>query len=240
MALPLFYQDTRLENSAELLLDEETGRHVVQVLRMQHGEQLRLTDGKGRSALTTISRAEKKKCFVTVSNVQHHERRKTGLHMCVAFTKNASRNEWLLEKVTEMGVETIIPVMATRTERERIRYDRWQNIIVAALIQSQQYYLPELAQALSIKEILQRFNGTEQKLVGHCMEGVERTLLAKGMEKEKETVILIGPEGDFTQEEVLLCNEHGFHGISLGINRLRTETAAMASCAYFNMINYAS
>ena len=240
MALPLFYQDTKLENTVELLLDEETGRHVVQVLRMQPGEQLRLTNGKGSSALTTISRAEKKKCYVTVNDVQHHERRSTGLHMCVAFTKNASRNEWLLEKATEMGVETIIPIMATRTERERIRHERWQNIITAALIQSQQYYLPELVQVLGIKEILQRFNGTEQKLIGHCMDGIERTPLSQAMEKGKETVILIGPEGDFTQEEVSLCSASGFHGISLGMNRLRTETAAMAACAYFNMINYAS
>jgi 16S rRNA (uracil1498-N3)-methyltransferase len=238
MSLPLFFHDGLLNASSEIQLDEETARHVVQVLRMQPGEQLQLTNGKGVSAMTTIVKAEKKKLFVAVNNIEQYPGRANKLHLCVAFTKNTSRNEWLLEKATELGVSSIVPIIATRTDRERIRYDRWRNILVAALIQSQQYHLPELLEALPLKDILQRFNGVEQKLVGHCISTESRSPIAIALQKDKETIVLIGPEGDFTLEEVHACTENGYTGISLVDQRLRTETAAMAVCAYFSLVNH--
>jgi 16S rRNA (uracil1498-N3)-methyltransferase len=236
MTLPLFFHSGQLVTASELQLEEETGRHIVQVLRMKAGDRISLTDGEGNEAITSITRAEKKKCFVAIQEVIHHERSSPALHLCVAFTKNSSRNEWLLEKATELGVTTIVPIMAARSERERIRYDRWRNVLVAALIQSQQYYLPQLHEAASVPGLLQRFNGIPQKFVGHCMRGETRLPLKDVMNGQKDTVILIGPEGDFTAEEVLHCRDHGFVGIELGSQRLRTETAAMAACAYFNLI----
>jgi 16S rRNA (uracil1498-N3)-methyltransferase len=238
MSLPLFFHDGLFNASSEIQLDEETARHVVQVLRMQPGEQLKLTNGRGTSAITTIVKAEKKKLFVAIENTQEHATPARRLHLCVAFTKNSSRNEWLLEKATELGVSSIVPVIATRTERERIRYDRWRNILIAALIQSQQYHLPELTEALSVQEVLQRFNGVEQKLVGHCINTEPRLPIAKAMEVNKDTIVLIGPEGDFNLEEVKLCNENGYAGISLVDQRLRTETAAIAVCSYFSLVNH--
>jgi 16S rRNA (uracil1498-N3)-methyltransferase len=144
----------------------------------------------------------------------------------------------LLEKATELGVSSIVPIIASRTERERIRYDRWKNILIAALIQSQQYHLPELTEALSIKEVLQRFNDIEQKLVGHCISSESRSPIADVLERNKDTIVLIGPEGDFTLEEVQTCYANGYTGISLVDQRLRTETAAMAVCAYFSLVNH--
>jgi 16S rRNA (uracil1498-N3)-methyltransferase len=156
----------------------------------------------------------------------------------VAFTKNASRNEWLLEKATEMGVQSVIPIIATRTEREKIRYDRWKNILVSAILQSQQFHLPHLLEATSLKDILSKYSNAPQKLVAHCMEDKLRNPLSIALQPHKETLILIGPEGDFTAEEVALCEAQQCKSISLGDTRLRTETAAMAACAYFNMINH--
>lgn len=238
MALSLFFHDTPLQQGVELQLEEDTARHVVQVLRMQPGQQIQLTDGKGHLATASITRAEKKKCSVLIEAVVFFEQRDPRLHLAVAFTKNASRNEWLLEKATEMGVHSIIPVIATRTEREKIRYDRWKNILVSAILQSQQFHLPHLLEATSLKDILSKYSDAPQKLVAHCMEDKQRNPLSIALQPHKETLILIGPEGDFTAEEVALCEAQQCTGISLGDTRLRTETAAMAACAFFNMINH--
>src|SRR5690606_35843555 len=118
-----------LHAGTDLALHEDTAKHVVQVLRMQEGDIIELTDGKGAHATASISRTQKRQCVVHVSDVHTHEQRSTRLHMGVAFTKNSSRNEWILEKVTELGVATIIPLQTTRSEREKFRYDRWRNIL---------------------------------------------------------------------------------------------------------------
>jgi 16S rRNA (uracil1498-N3)-methyltransferase len=237
MALPLFYHSGSLPENTELELEEDTGRHIVQVLRMQTGEGLLLTDGKGTLATTSISKAEKKKCRVRIEKLEKQADREFKLHLAVAFTKNSSRNEWILEKATELGVSSIIPLISSRSEKEKFRFDRWQNILIAALIQSQQYYLPQLYNATSLKEILKIFNSTEQKLIGHCIDTETRLPLPEAMNKNKNTIMLIGPEGDFTNEEVKNFLGQGYTGVTMGRQRLRTETAAIAACAYFNLVN---
>ena len=154
------------------------------------------------------------------------------------FTKNASRNEWLLEKVTEMGITSITPLLTTRTEKERIRHDRWQNIIVSALLQSQQTHLPVLNEATTFAAAIERYKEVPQKLVAHCIDSKPRIAVKQALQPHKETIIFIGPEGDFTEDEVDLCEQHGFAAISISNNRLRTETAAMAVCALFNLLNH--
>jgi len=235
-SLPLFFHDAALVAGTVVQLHEDTARHVVQVLRMQSGEKLQLTDGKGSLAEVTITDAVKKKCTVSIDSVIKHESSVTPLHLAIAFTKNTSRNEWLLEKATELGVSSIIPLSVTRSERERTKYERWNGILISAMLQSQQYYLPHLSEALSLKNLIEKYD-VPQKLVAHCISSAPRTSIAKALLPRKETLILIGPEGDFTQEEVTLCEQNGFTGISLASQRLRTETAAMAVCAYFNSIN---
>lgn len=235
---PLFFHDGILAAGTELNLQEDTAKHVVQVLRMQPGDEIDLTDGKGAHAHAVISKVQKKQCAVMVNDVHIHQRRQTPLHLGIAFTKNSSRNEWILEKVTELGVATIIPLQTIRTERERFRYDRWHNILLAAILQSQQYFLPELTELTSLDKLFPAYAGTEQKLVAHCMDTVSRKPISEAMQKDKETLLLIGPEGDFTDEEVNALTSEGYRGISMGINRLRTETAAVTACAYFNMLNH--
>lgn len=238
MSLPLFFNDGELVPQSFLLLDDDTAKHIVQVLRMGIGERLMLTNGCGIAAEATITDATKKKCTVQITSITKHPQRTPKLHLAVAFTKNTARNEWLLEKATELGASSIIPIIATRTERERIRYDRWKNILIAAMMQSQQYHLPLLADATNLDEVIKNHKTIPLKLIAHCIAGREKTALATLMQGGKETIILIGPEGDFTESEINLCIDNGFAGIDLGKQRLRTETAAMAACAYFNLINY--
>lgn len=236
-SLPLFYHNQQLIANTTLQLDEDNAKHIVQVLRMQVGDALRITNGQGGVADAVIADAAKKRCAVTLSKVTHHEPAKHKLHLAVAFTKNTSRNEWLLEKATELGVSTIIPLMATRSEKERIREERWTGILVSAMMQSQQYYLPVLAAPTKFADVLSQYKDVAQKLVGHCIDEVPRQSLTVAMQAAKETIVLIGPEGDFTAEEVRLCADNGYVGITMASQRLRTETAAMNVCAYFNTIN---
>lgn len=237
MALPLFFHDALLEAGAEVWLNEDAARHIVQVLRMDQGRRLQLTNGKGYKAEASITIAEKKKCAVLIEAVNYIELPAGILHLAVAFTKNASRNEWLLEKGTELGVRTIIPLITKRTEREKIKYDRWNSILASAMLQSQQSYLPVLSEACSLEKALQDFRGVQHRLFAHCIWEKERQPLTKMLNPGKETILLIGPEGDFTEDEVNLCEEMHYSGVSLGTNRLRTETAAITACAYFNLIN---
>lgn len=204
---------------------------------METGESLILTDGKGAEALAKIAEAGKKKCTVRIENVNQHLPRKPALHIGVAFTKNASRNEWILEKVTEMGVASITPLMVQRTERERMRYDRWQGILISAMLQSQQYHLPKLHEAANLSQAFGYWQEIDEKFIAHCINGEPRRPFSKALEEGKDAVIAIGPEGDFTTEEVTDVLERGFKPVTLGINRLRTETAAVAACGYFNLLN---
>ncbi len=232
-----FFFEGNLKQGATVALDEQTAKHIVQVLRKQNGDKVMLCDGKGHIATATITDAAKKRCSVVIDVLDFHKDNKNSFHLAVAFTKNAGRNEWLLEKATELGVRSIIPLSTTRTERESNRYDRWRGILISAMLQSQGNYLPNLTKPLSLKELAEQFNTVSQKLIAHCMEGKEKQPFPVAMKADNETILLIGPEGDFTEEEVNFCEANGFKAVSLGTRRLRTETAAMAACAYFNMIN---
>lgn len=236
--LPLFYQRVAYTPLSDILLDEETAKHMIQVLRMKEGERLTLADGEGHSATAEIIRAEKKKCTVRLLDVTAHERSPVALHLCVAFTKNTSRNEWLLEKATECGVSSIIPISSARTEREKFRTDRWQNILVSAMLQSQQYYLPQLHPVTPVQQIIASDQYAGQKLIAHCIDELPRKPVAQLLQPGNTALVLIGPEGDFTKEEAGLAAAAGFESVSLCSQRLRTETAAMSVCAYFNLINH--
>lgn len=233
----MFFLDAPLTPNHEVWLDEETAKHVLQVLRMRTGDGLQLTNGKGMMATAFIAAIEKKNCSVFIEHAAVHDVPSPALHLAITFTKNTSRNEWLLEKATELGVRTIIPLIASRSERERIRHDRWNNILTSALIQSQQFHLPVLTEAMPLKRVLETY-ASDHKLVAHCMPNIRRQPLAEVLMRGKNTLMLIGPEGDFTAEEVNDCIGAGCISTSLGSSRLRTETAAMAACAYFNMVNY--
>jgi len=238
--LPYFYQPGLKKDMSSLILDEATSKHCVQVLRMRAGEQLLLTDGAGSKAICTILSPERKHCLVKIEHTETQQPRQVQLSLAIAFTKNNSRNEWFLEKATELGIGHIYPLVTARTEKEKLKAERLEQILVAAMLQSQQVYLPKLHEALPVKRFVTQPGaaGIPQKLIAHCIERSEKIPFLQSIQPGKSLVLMIGPEGDFTEEEVSLCLHHGYQAVSLGINRLRTETAALYGCVAFNALNY--
>ena len=225
MSLPFFYTDN-LSSANHIVLPEDTSRHCIQVLRMKVGEQLRLTDGKGNLLTTRISHANKKNCTVTVEerSFQRHSAKK--ISIAVSLLKNANRFEWFLEKATEMGISEIIPLICKRTERQHFRFERMNNILISAMLQSQQCWLPVLHEPQPVEKMIGS-SAYSQKLIAHCEEADKKLItdIAEG----NEIQILIGPEGDFTQEEIRLASQHHFQQVLLGNTRLRTETAGIVA-----------
>lgn len=235
--LPIFYTSQKLLQSTTIAVEEETARHIVQVLRMKTGEAIALTDGKGTRAEAIIETVSKKSCTALIKQTDYQPPASPQLILGVAFTKNAGRNEWLLEKATELGVHRIIPIAAERSERVFVKEERWKNILVSAMLQSQQYHLPHLSSPLSVAAVLEQFASCSQKLIAHCDSSLSRLPLPKALQPAQDTLILIGPEGDFTADEIKTATDAHCTAIDLGKNRLRTETAAMSVCTYFNILN---
>lgn len=237
--LPCFYHPELDEKQKTITLDEPTSKHCIQVLRMQEGEQMMLTNGKGINMLATIIVADRKRCGIKSDRTDHIAQRPFRFALGIAFTKNNSRNEWLLEKATEMGVEDIFPLLCSRSEKEKFNADRLKGILVSAMLQSQQCWLPVLHDPVALKKVPGLVAETSQKLIAHCIDTATRMPLLMQLKPAMDTIALIGPEGDFTEEEITLCLNGGFIPVALGANRLRTETAGLYVCTVFNALNYA-
>ena len=234
---PFFFHPDTLVADTSAALDEATARHIVQVLRMTRGEEIVLTNGLGAEAVARIEEAGKRSCTVRVGEVLQRIPRSPALHLCIAFTKNAGRNEWLLEKAAEMGVASITPLVTARGEKTHPKPDRWRTILVSAMLQSQQVFMPQLALPESLEIALGRHRGLGQKLFAHCIEGRSRRPISVALLKGQNTALFIGPEGDFAEGEISLAEAAGCTAVSLGNTRLRTETAALAACAFFHLVN---
>jgi 16S rRNA (uracil1498-N3)-methyltransferase len=230
MDLPLFYKENTDDTYSLLTLDEETSKHVVQVLRMGRGELLRITDGKGRLLTAEIVKDHKKHCEVKIIDSTFTEYPVRKISIAISLLKNASRFEWFLEKATEIGIREIIPMICERTEKQHFRYDRMKNICISAMLQSQQVWMPKLPQPIKFNSLFENLQ-YQQRLIAHCIEGEKRNLSATMEPTADSTLILIGPEGDFTSEEVALAGQNEFRPVSLGETRLRAETAAVVAAA---------
>lgn len=238
MNLPLFYIPDIVAGQQEIALDEDTSKHVVNVLRMKVGEQLHLTDGKGFLLLTSIVDDHKKRCRVSVLKEQFIPQTGRKTSIAISLLKNASRFEWFLEKATELGITEIIPLLCDRTEKQHFRFDRMQNILVSAMLQSQQAWLPVLHQPVGFGQLLKQEDiiGTSQKFIAHCIPGEKQSLAAMVNGSLPSQLVLIGPEGDFSPEEVAFATEHYFIPVTLGNTRLRTETAGMVAAVLLKAI----
>jgi 16S rRNA (uracil1498-N3)-methyltransferase len=229
MNLPLFYISDEVAGKPEIELDEDTSKHVVNVLRMKKGEQLHLTNGKGFLLLTSITDDHKKRCRVTVLKKELISRSARKTSIAISLLKNNSRFEWFLEKATELGITEIIPLLCDRTEKQHFRFDRMQNIVVSAMLQSQQAWLPVLHQPVGFAQLLKQEDVIDntQKFIAHCVPGSKQNLAAMVNASLPSQIILIGPEGDFTPEEISFATDHYFIPVTLGETRLRSETAGM-------------
>jgi len=225
---PYFYFPSLSKQVEEFVLDEKSSRHIIQVLRMQPGENLRLTDGKGLSALATIREANKKRCIVNITEKQIQKATSRKIQIGLSLLKNMSRFEWFLEKATELGISEIIPLKTARTEKQQFRMERMKGILESALIQSQQVWLPVLHEPQIFNSWVETAQA-DQKFIAHCEPGAKRRLSEMINTNLSSQLILIGPEGDFTEEEIQFALSAHFIAVDLGDNRLRSETAAVAA-----------
>lgn len=221
-----------IQTSTEL--PEEEAQHCVRVLRLTAGDEINLTDGKGNFYRAEISVATHKRCLVNIKETIYQEPLWDGhLHIAMAPTKNMDRNEWFAEKATEIGFDELTFLNCRFSERKVIKTERIEKILVSAIKQSLKARLPRLNEMTDFCTFIEKdFKG--QKFIALCYEG-EKPLLKDVLTKGEDALVLIGPEGDFSEEEVKKAIEKGFVPISLGKSRLRTETAALVACHTMNM-----
>lgn len=235
MALPFFYKEDLTDTAADVVLDEDTSKHVVQVLRMQNGEQLQLTNGRGELFTCEIISADRKKCALRVLQRSRIPDPGSRISIAISLTKNSSRFEWFLEKATELGVSEIIPLICDRTEKTAFKAERMKNILVSAMLQSQQCRLPVLTPPQKIQQVVASARH-QQKFIAHCIDSEKRSLPEMINQSLSSKIILIGPEGDFTPAEIEQALQDHFIAVALGETRLRTETAGIAAASLLCLV----
>lgn len=226
MQLPFFFEEN-LPVAENFILSEESSRHIVQVLRMGENENLLITNGKGEVLTAKLISANKKKAEVQIINKSLSSKQDQKITIGISLVKNRTRFEWFLEKATEIGVSEIIPFIAERTEKQHFRHDRMRSILISAMLQSQQAWLPVLHEPVTFKELIKK-PLFQNKYIAHCIKDQKENLASEVVE-QGNSIILIGPEGDFTKEEVETAIQNNYITVSLGETRLRTETAGLVA-----------
>lgn len=228
MDLPIFFIE-QLPPDNVITLNEETSKHAVQVLRMKPAEKLQLTDGAGNVLTAEILDDHKKKCTVKIVERQQLPQKKQNVSIGISLLKNNSRFEWFLEKATEIGVTEIIPLICERTEKQHFRYERMKQILISAMMQSKQAWLPLLHSSTDVAKVIST-SAYAYKLIAHCENELKRPLT--DFSKHSDIQVIIGPEGDFSKEEILLALENNYYPVTLGDTRLRTETAGVVAATF--------
>jgi 16S rRNA (uracil1498-N3)-methyltransferase len=236
MQLPFFYIDDYDPSQKEIVLDEDSSKHIVQVLRMKDKEKLNLTDGKGHLITAEIIDAHKKHCSVTIQHSTFNTQPPRIVTIAISLIKNTSRFEWFLEKATEIGISEIIPLICERTEKQKFRYDRMKGICVSAMLQSQQVWLPVLHDPIHFEDFVIRQFANYGKMIAHCINEEKQKIDHLLISKYPNQIILIGPEGDFTKQEIELALQNTFIPVSLGGTRLRTETAGIVAASLLSSL----
>jgi 16S rRNA (uracil1498-N3)-methyltransferase len=234
--MQLFFTQNIHNNIA--ILEEDEARHAIQVLRKRVGDTVSLTDGLGNWYEGDIIELNKKNCVVGIKTIREtYNKRAFYLHIAIAPTKNIDRFEWFLEKATEIGIDEITPLICQRSERTIIKPERLRGVIASAMKQSLKAYLPKLNESIDFQHFIkQDFSFYKKKSIAYCNDDTTPPL-SIGYEKGSSSVILIGPEGDFSELEVQTAFEQNFGGVGLGKSRLRTETAGIVACHTLNFLN---
>ncbi|MCE2612480.1 16S rRNA (uracil(1498)-N(3))-methyltransferase [Flavobacteriaceae bacterium D16] len=233
--MQLFYNASLDHSAKQFVFNEEESRHIVKVLRKKPDDLLQITNGKGYLFTAKILSTDPKKCKAAIVETTKKHQKMHELHMVVAPTKSMDRFEWFLEKVTEIGVNEITPIICEHSERKILKMPRLEKIIQGAMKQSLRTYLPKLNEPISYEEFIKNEH-QGLSFIAHCHEE-EKMELIRRVAPDKDITILIGPEGDFSEREVDLAYANGFYPVSLGDARLRTETAAIVACTTVAIIN---
>ena len=220
-----FYTPSLLPNATTHLLDEQESKHLVRVLRKKGGETIRLTNGKGYLFWGELEVLTPKKCKVHISNTKYIEPSIHEVHLAVAPTKNMDRFEWLLEKATEIGVHRITPILCDRSERRQLKMERCHKIIATTVKQSLRAYTPILETLTPLKNFR---TDAPITCLAHCEDSPKLTL-KQAVKNYPKSCVLIGPEGDFTPNEIEWATHQNIQAVHLGNARLRTETAALVA-----------
>ena len=228
--MQLFYLDNP---EKEIRLTAEESKHAIKVLRKKEGDMLNFTDGKGNLFIAEITIADNRKTSVRIiKSEQKPKQHNYHLHIAISPTKKMDRFEWFLEKATEIGIDEITPIICNRSERKVLKTERCNRIMLSSMKQSLKFHLPKLNEAIALKKFFkQDFNGN--KYIAHC-EKTEKVAL-KDAELKENTLILIGPEGDFSLNEIEIALQNTFKAVSLGTSRLRTETAGIVAVHTLNL-----
>ena len=216
-------------------LSESESKHAVRVLRKNTGDTLHIVNGKGSLFTCKITDAHPKRCTLEVIQTEEQPTIQPEIHLAVAPTKGNDRMEWLMEKATEIGITSITPIICERSERKTIKTERLEKVAVAAMKQSLKVWLPIVNEPKSFQDFVNSQH-KGQRCIAHCLsEGQES--LKNYCQQGQATTILIGPEGDFTSNEIKMASDNGFHPITLGESRLRTETAALVALHTVHLVN---
>ena len=233
--MQLFYNPAISSEDKEVIFPKDESKHIVKVLRKQEGDNLNITNGKGFLFSAEIIEANHNKCKAKITAVEQERDKKYHIHLAVAPTKMNDRFETFLEKATEIGLDKITPIICDHSERKVVKINRFERVLQSAMKQSLHYSMPEISEAISFQEFIQQ-EQNEQKFIAHCEENDKKSL-QKELEPGKSYTILIGPEGDFSSEEIESAIKAGFIPVTLGNTRLRTETAAIVAAHTAALIN---
>ncbi len=221
-------------NKGIIQLDNEESRHLFKVLRLKDGDTVESIDGKG--SLFACEVVDAKKGQLKVTSTLAIKNKKFGIWLAIAPTKNLSRWEWFLEKSCEIGIDRISPIITKHSERKVLKLERQKKILIGAMKQSQKTILPLLDEPKTFKEFIES-SPAEQSFIAHCRNDIKKEDLKNLVHKNTDALILIGPEGDFSKDEILMALEKGFQGINLSESRLRTETAGIVACLSLHLLN---
>jgi 16S rRNA (uracil1498-N3)-methyltransferase len=235
--MQLFYHPDLSENSKEVIFPKDESKHIARVLRKNAGDELSITNGKGFLFVVELTHSDPKKCMATIIRSKRMDDLPYYLHLAVAPTKMNDRYEWFLEKATEIGISEITPLICEHNERKVINHDRFVKKLQSAMKQSLKAFLPKLNPATPFNEFIgmtSDFKG--DRFIAHCQE-TDRSSLKENIQPKRSVILLIGPEGDFSDEEISWANRSGYLSVELGKSRLRTETAAIVACHSVSFIN---
>lgn len=234
MSVPYFYEPLLTIGTNRFTLSPETSKHCIQVLRMQEGTNLELTNGVGDIFHASIQTAHKNNTQVTIQSHTFQKECKQKITLGIAILKNAVRLEWLFEKAAELGIHRIVPLITERSIHQRFKMDRMQNIMHSAMIQSQQSWLTRISPPTHFNDFLNA-NQAAVKLIAHCEPTPKKNI--KEMSPNDDLILIIGPEGDFTHVEISKAVQLQYIPIHLGPTRLRTETAAIFALSVLKKLN---
>ena len=235
----LFYTPTIEPHYREFILSEDESKHAIRVLRLGAGDEIYLIDGVGGWYTANILDAHPKRTTLSIRHVEQGYKKPTYyLHVAIAPTKNMDRMEWFLEKATEIGIQEITPIISDHSERKDVKLERLNKVVVSAMKQSLKAYLPKINPAVSLRQFFEQIKREEYttQTIAHCAEG-QKQYLADICSPAGKYLVLIGPEGDFSENEIAQALSLGYQPVSLGNSRLRTETAAVACCLEIAVLN---